>query len=253
MARPRFFIDLPDEMLDAAQAKGTPVALPPKAAHHAGRTLRLASGEPVALFNGRGRLWTGEIVFPEGAASVLVRASERPATESPVAMTLLQSWVSPEKMDWIVEKATEAGVSRIVLSPAERSVTKLSGERLEKRVAKLFETARAAAEQCGRNVIPTLESHPSLEAALSRTEADLRLMLAPGVSPDQPRPGVAPGLASCAFAVGPEGGFSPSEIALAESLGWHPTLLGPRVLRTETAGLACAVWMQTLAGDFPRD
>lgn len=245
MANPRFYIDAPDETFE-----GT-VTLPPKAAHHAGRALRLASGERVDLFNGRGKLWSGTIEFTAESTFVHVDRVEEPPVESPLRMTLVQSWVSPEKMDWIVEKATEAGVSHIVVTPAERSVTRLSGDRLEKRLAKLREAARAAAEQCGRNVIPSVDGAASFDDAL-RTEGALRILLAPGAKADAPRPAIEPGLASIVFAVGPEGGFSPAEIERAEEAGWHPTLLGPRVFRTETAGLACAVWVSTLAGDFPK-
>ena len=117
MANPRFYIDAPDETFE-----GT-VTLPPKAAHHAGRALRLASGERVDLFNGRGKLWSGTIEFTAESTFVHVDRVEEPPVESPLHMTLVQSWVSPEKMDWIVEKATEAGVSHIVVTPAERSVT----------------------------------------------------------------------------------------------------------------------------------
>ena len=109
-------------------------------------------------------------------------------------------------MDWIVEKATEAGVSHIVVTPAERSVTRLSGDRLEKRLAKLRETARAAAEQCGRNVIPSVDGAANFDEAL-RTEGALRILLAPGAKADAPRPAIEPGLSSIVFAVGPERGL----------------------------------------------
>lgn len=246
MAEPRFFIDEPDDFF------GGRVSLPAKAARHAGRSLRLAAGERVALFNGRGRRWLGAIGFSGDAAWVDIDSCDEPATEPPVRMTLLQALVSPEKTEWIVEKGVEAGLSRIVLAPAARSVTKLSGERLQKRLARLKDIAIAAAEQCGRNVVPTIEAAAKLEDALRLMEADVRLMLAPSAEGNAAIARIRPGLSSAAFAVGPEGGFSPEEIASAEALGWTPALLGPRVFRTETAGLAAAVWINSLAGDFPR-
>ena len=148
MALPRFFVDRPD-----ADFCGT-IELPPKAAHHAGRALRLAAGEIVALFNGSGRVWTGPVSFDGKRAFVTIGEETPDDRESPVTMTLVQAQVTPEKMDWIVEKATELGVARIVLVPAQRSVTKLSGDRLEKRLEKCRETVRAACEQCGRNRLP---------------------------------------------------------------------------------------------------
>lgn len=238
MALPRFFVDCPD-----AYFCGT-IELPPKTAHHAGRALRLAAGESVVLFNGSGRVWTGRVSFDGKRAFVTIEGQAPDDRESPVMMTLVQAQVTPEKMDWIVEKATELGVARIVLVPAQRSVTKLSGERLEKRLEKSRETVRAACEQCGRNRLPEVAAL-SLKEAFA-LEGDLKLILAPGAKrgthTKTPR--------SVLFAVGPEGGFSPEELKAAEEAGWSPTLLGPRVLRTETAGLAAAAWINTLYGDF---
>lgn len=245
MANPRFFIDEPDEFFSGR------ILLPANAAKHAGRSLRLASGEIVDVFNGRGRLWRGPIGFSNESAWVEINEVEAPQTESPLRVTLLQSFVSPEKTEWIVEKGVEAGMHEFVFAPAARSVTKLSGERLEKRLQRLRDIARAAAEQCGRNVVPTIRAYPSLSAAFSDSTAELKLVLAPGANAGTPPERLRPGLASVAVAIGPEGGFSAEEIAAAESFGWQAQLLGPRVLRTETAGLAAAVWLQTLAGDYP--
>ena len=227
MPTPRFFIDAPT---DAFQLGGR-FELPPKTARHAGRSLRLAAGEIVELFNGTGAAWSGPVGFSDASAWVELEHRTDRTAESPLAITLLQSLVAPEKADWIVEKAVEAGISEIIFMPAERSVTKLAGERLEKRLARLTDIARSAAEQCGRNVVPLVRAVPSLEAGFKS---------------------MLPGLLSVAFAVGPEGGFSAREIELAAAHGWRPQLLGPRVLRTETAGLAAAIWAQTLVGDLPR-
>lgn len=245
MALPRFLINLLD---DTCSLPGE-VTLPPKAAHHAGRTLRLAAGEPVEVFNGQGGLWRGVIGFDGSRAFVTLKERLESTTESPLAVTLIQSFVSPEKTDWIVEKAVEAGVVQVILCPAERSVTRLTGERLEKRLAKLADTAKAACEQCGRNIVPKVSAAPTLREALGGVEADCRLMLAPGAAETAK---LTAETMSVAFAVGPEGGFSEKELALGDELGWSRALLGPRVLRTETAGLAAAVWAQTIAGDFPR-
>lgn len=247
MSLPRFFIDLPSD----AFRLNAPFELPPKAAHHAGRALRLAAGERVELFNGTGRAWRGAVGFSVEKTWVDIDETTAGDREPPVFMTLVQSLVSPEKTDWIVEKAVEAGVSAVRFVPAERSVTRLSGERLAKRLARLTDIARAAAEQCGRNVVPEISASPSLAAGLAAVQADVRLILAPGASGGIPA-GIRPGLRSAAFAVGPEGGFSAAEIEGAAAAGWRPTLLGARVLRTETAGLAAACWLETLAGDYPR-
>ena len=233
MPTPRFFIDAPT---DAFQLGGR-FELPPKTARHAGRSLRLAAGEIVELFNGTGAAWSGPVGFSDASAWVELEHRTDRTAESPLAITLLQSLVAPEKADWIVEKAVEAGISEIIFMPAVRSVTKLAGERLEKRLARLTDIARSAAEQCGRNVVPLVRAVPSLEAGFKTVSGDVKFVLAPGAD---------------ASAVGPEGGFSAREIELAAADGWRPQLLGPRVLRTETAGLAAAIWAQTLVGDLPR-
>lgn len=127
MAAPRFYVEVETEALDKALAEQAEVVLPPKAAHHAGRALRLRTGEETVVFNGTGRQWRGRIRFDQDGAYVALDAVETPEVEPPVRMTLVQALVSPEKLDWIVEKAVETGVSEIVLTPAARSVTKLAG------------------------------------------------------------------------------------------------------------------------------
>jgi len=243
MPTPRFFIDAPT---DAFQLGGR-FELPPKTARHAGRSLRLAAGEIVELFNGTGAAWSGPVGFSDASAWVELEHRTDRTAESPLAITLLQSLVAPEKADWIVEKAVEAGISEIIFMPAERSVTKLAGERLEKRLARLTDIARSAAEQCGRNVVPLVRAVPSLEAGFKTVSGDVKFVLAPGADASAAS-SMLPGLLSVAFAVGTEGGFS----ARPAAHGWRPQLLGPRVLRTETAGLAAAIWAQTLVGDLPR-
>ena len=176
MPTPRFFIDAPT---DAFQLGGR-FELPPKTARHAGRSLRLAAGEIVELFNGTGAAWSGPVGFSDASAWVELEHRTDRTAESPLAITLLQSLVAPEKADWIVEKAVEAGISEIVFMPAERSVTKLAGERLEKRLARLTDIARSAAEQCGRNVVPLVRAVPSLEAGFKTVSGGVKFVLAPG-------------------------------------------------------------------------
>ena len=200
MPTPRFFIDAPT---DAFQLGGR-FELPPKTARHAGRSLRLAAGEIVELFNGTGAAWSGPVGFSDASAWVELEHRTDRTAESPLAITLLQSLVAPEKADWIVEKAVEAGISEIVFMPAERSVTKLAGERLEKRLARLTDIARSAAEQCGRNVVPLVRAVPSLEAGFKTVSGGVKFVLAPGADASAAS-SMLPGLLSVAFAVGPEG------------------------------------------------
>ena len=143
--------------------------------------------------------------------------------------------------------AVELGVSRLVLVPSQRSVTKLTEDRAQKRLQKLEALIVSAAEQCGRNTLMAVDFIPSLEKAFKETEAQVKLVFAPGA---QAQPSAFEGKTHFAVAIGAEGGFSEEEIALAQQYGWTPKLLGPRVMRTETAGLAAAVWLNTLLGDF---
>ncbi len=244
---PRFYVEFAESMLESALAEQSPIELPAAVARHAGRALRLRQGDIVTLFNGSGTEYAGPITFIQDSTTMTPTEKLEPERESPVRITLVQSLVAPEKLDWIVEKAVELGVAKLVLIPAMRSVTRLSGDRLEKRVQKCRDIAISAAEQCGRNRLMTIEAAPSTEAAFKNLEADIRFILAPRASEPAQLPST---LQSIALAIGPEGGFDTKEIELAQSLGWKAALLGPRVLRTETAGLAATCWVQSLTGGF---
>ena len=121
--------------------------LPEKARHHAGRVLRMRAGDTATLFDGKGMEATGPIAFEGKDGFIVVESLTRSTVESPVRMRLVQALVSPEKTDWIIEKAIETGISEIVLVPAARSVTKLTAERAAKRLAKCVDIAAGAAEQ----------------------------------------------------------------------------------------------------------
>jgi 16S rRNA (uracil1498-N3)-methyltransferase len=253
MSAARFFVDL-DLVV------GQQVPLPEPVAHHAVRVLRLRNDEDIVLFNGRGGEFDArlQIVGRQAAARVgHFRAVER---ESPLAVSLVQAWVTTEKLDWIVEKAVELGAVRIVLLPTERTVVRLHGERRDRRVAHLRQLAVAACEQCGRNRVPPIDAAEDLVAALSMVDAARRLILVPdATSPlmhavTEPaattRAAAEPSTASVALLVGPEGGFADREVARARTLGCQPSSLGPRVLRTETAGLAALAALQANVGDL---
>lgn len=218
--------------------------LPEKARHHAGRVLRMKAGETATLFDGKGMEASGPIAFEGKDGFIVVESLTQSTVESPVRMRLVQSLVSPEKTDWIIEKAVETGISEIVLVPTARSVTKLTAERAAKRLAKCTDIASAAAEQCGRAVVPSISFMPLAQALELEDEA--RFILAPGAA-SAPK---LSGLTSCTFAVGPEGGFDDAEIALACEKGWQCALIGPRVLRTETAAIVFASLVGAASGDL---
>ncbi len=241
---PRFFC--PDGLLPDSD-----MALPAAVAHHAERVLRLAAGDAVTLFDGRG----GECVATLVAVGrqPLARLGPRLAVEreAPLAVTLVQALASGDKMDWIVQKAVELGAAAVQPVAAERSVLKLAGERAGKRVAHWQQIAVAACEQSGRNRVPAVGEIMPLAKYLAQDGSGARMILAPGA--DGALAGKTRPSGPLAILIGPEGGWSPAELELAARAGCAPLALGPRVLRTETAGLAALAAIQTLWGDFPGD
>ena len=159
------------------------ITFPEKASHHAMRVLRMRNGDEAEVFDGEGRTARGRTEFSSEGTVLIAESYPEHGRESPLFITLAQAFVSPDKMEWITEKAVEAGASRIVFFPAARSVTKLSGDKLTKRLEKLRATAVSACEQCGRSRIPEIETFASAEAMLSGLNADARVILAPSSDP----------------------------------------------------------------------
>jgi 16S rRNA (uracil1498-N3)-methyltransferase len=247
MFPPRFFSPIP-------LVAGARVELSPGAARHAARVLRLGPGDALTLFDGTGGEYACRVHSRDRdtlAAEVLSRRGvER---ESPLDLTLAQALQAGEKMDLTVQKAVELGARRIVPVTTRRSVVRLDGERARKRVAHWRAVAASACEQCGRNRVPEVADLADLARWLERPPAGakpLSLMLEPEASltlDALPPPGAA---ASVELLIGAEGGFTPEETELALSAGFIAVRLGPRVLRTETAGLAALAAIQCLWGDF---
>jgi 16S rRNA (uracil1498-N3)-methyltransferase len=242
MSQPRFYCR-------EALAPGAYIDLPEPVARHAVRVLRLPPGAQVVLFDGRAGEYEARIERIEKDRVVAALGAwcdvER---ESGLAVTLIQAVQSGEKMDYTVQKAVELGVSLIVPVDSRRSVTRLAGERAGRRVAHWQGVAAAACEQCGRNQVPQVAPVEKLENWLARPPGvALRLMLAPDAEQslvDLPSP------ESVELLIGAEGGLDPQEIVAARQVGFRPVRMGPRILRTETAGLAALAAMQALWGDF---
>lgn len=236
---PRFFVE-------ANYISNSTIVLPEKQAHHASRVLRMREGDTATLFDGKGHEAHVIMHFFANRTEAEITSVQHSSTESPLKTILIQSLVCQEKLDWILEKATELGINEIVITPATRSVTKLDTKRLEKRLDQWKKTVASACEQCGRSYFPNVTWQPKLDVALRNTEATRKVILAPGAKTK-----LSLGkLDSVCFAVGPEGGFSDEEIQLAIDLGYEACLLGPRVLRTETAGLTALSIAQWESGDF---
>lgn len=201
------------------------------------------------LFDGRGGEYLANIeriererVFAELAAWNDV---ER---ESPLAVTLVQALQAGDKMDFTIQKAVELGVRDIVPVESRRSVLKLAGERAAKRVAHWQGVVASACEQCGRNQVPIVAPLERLDHWLAKpAKSALRLMLAPDA--EQTLADIQPAQ-EVQLLIGAEGGLDPQEVIAAQQAGFRPVRLGPRVLRTETAGLAALAALQVLWGDF---
>jgi 16S rRNA (uracil1498-N3)-methyltransferase len=230
---------------------GVTAALSENAAAHATRVMRLKVGDTLTLFCGDGVDYQCALVSVEKkTASVEVLSQEKINNESPLNMRLLQGISSGDRMDYTIQKAVELGVTEIFPLSTERSVTKLSGDRAEKRVEHWQGVAIAACEQSGRAVLPKIHFPLTLAQWLSQhdTQQSLNLLL---------NPVAAKTLAQLTkpenqihLLIGPEGGLSPGEIELANQNNFQSIVLGPRILRTETAALTAISSMQTLWGDF---
>jgi 16S rRNA (uracil1498-N3)-methyltransferase len=230
---------------------GVTAALSENAAAHAIRVMRLKVGDTLTLFCGDGVDYHCALVSVEKkTASVEVLSQEKISNESPLNMRLLQGISSGDRMDYTIQKAVELGVTEIFPLSTERSVTKLSGDRAEKRVEHWQGVAIAACEQSGRAVLPKIHFPLTLAQWLNQhdTQQSLNLLF---------NPVAAKTLAQLTkpenrihLLIGPEGGLSPGEIELANQNNFQSIVLGPRILRTETAALTAISSMQTLWGDF---
>jgi len=245
--------------VDTALIPGTLVELPPDTASHLARVLRARSGDELILFNGDGREFNGAIETVRGSrVSASVGVSRPVDRESPLAITLVQSVPRGDRMDFIVQKATELGVARIVPVLSQRSVVRLDKAQAESKAIHWRAVAVSACEQCGRNRLPTIEvAQPLLNyLGASSPGTGPRLVFEPE-STGHART-AAPGAAERAeaatvdaeIAIGPEGGFASDELEAFRVAGFSQVGLGPRILRTETAAIAAAVWLQARFGDM---
>ena len=250
---PRFFLDTP-----LALPAGTLFDVPTNVAQHM-QVLRLRPGDTVTLFDGQGGE-TPAIVQEIGKRNASVTLGEHLAREAepPYHITLIQGIAGGDKMDWLLEKAVELGIAACQPLQTERSLVRLQGERATRREAHWLALARAACEQCGRNRVPDILP---IRTWREWSAAPLNL---PATAPTlllSPRGNTR--LTAWASAqqatirthgvrllIGPEGGLSPEEEQQAMALGAIPVTLGPRVLRTETAGLAALAALHAALGEF---
>ena len=243
---------------DIALVPGQSVTLPEQTARHV-QVLRLQPGGHITLFNGRGdaegefdatveRMGRSDVDVTIGAFTATARESSR-------AIHLVVGMPANDRMDWLIEKATELGATSIQPVMSERSVLRLKAERADKKVVHWRGIAIASSEQCGRNRVPLIHDVATLsdwlkKAAALPAEPGTRLLLSlrDGSRPLAEAVAALPPDSALTFLNGPEGGLSPAEEAAAIACGFSPVTLGPRVLRAETAPLACLALLTLASG-----
>jgi 16S rRNA (uracil1498-N3)-methyltransferase len=237
--------------VEAALTPGGRVDLAGAAHEHMTRVLRLGAGDAVTLFNGDGSDYPSVILeLRRGRATVLVGAAAPARAESPLPVTLVQGIARGERMDLVIQKATELGATAIRPVATERSVVRLDEATRLKKLAHWRGIAIAACEQCGRARLPEVAEPLALAEWLSRPALPGRLRLQ--LDPDAPEslPARAAGAPAIELLVGPEGGLTAGEQDMARQTGYLPSRLGPRVLRSETAAIAALAVLQATAGDL---
>ena len=228
---------------------GASVSLGDDAANHVGRVLRMVPDQEICLFNGQGGQYQA-VITESGKKHVTVKITDFSAhsVESPLFIHLGQVVSRGDKMEFTIQKSVELGVNVITPLWSSRCGVKLQGDRLDKKLEQWQKIAISACEQCGRNSVPLIRPVMSLENWLAEPTDELKLTLHPraqysvGTLPE-PTHGVR-------LVIGPEGGLSDDEIALTEQYNFQEMLLGPRVLRTETAALTAITALQCRFGDL---
>jgi 16S rRNA (uracil1498-N3)-methyltransferase len=237
---------------------GSVVELPRETGAHLAKVLRARSGDEVVLFNGDGREFTGAIEKVQGSrVSASIGAARMIDRESPFQLTLVQCVPRGDRMDFIVQKATELGVVRIIPVLSQRSVVRLDESQAASKQLHWRAVAVSACEQCGRNRLPIVAApQPLLNylGALAQANESLRFVLEPERARRTERgaQSIAPpqAVSLAEIAIGPEGGFAPEELEAFDLSSFSRVSLGPRVLRTETAAIAAIVVLQARFGDM---
>lgn len=229
---------------------GRDVTLAGAASHHLGRVLRLVPGDPVVLFDGTGGEYRGAVrLVDRGIVRVRCESFAPSERESPLQLGLAQVVSAGERMDLTVQKAVELGVTWIQPLTSRRGKVRLAGERAERRIGHWKRVVTAACEQCGRNRLPAVRPLTDLTVWLGEVSLTAeRLILDPGAQRTLSKAGPLTG--EVILLAGGESGFAAEEVQAAAITGFEAVSLGPRVLRTETAGLAALAAIQALWGDM---
>ena len=242
MRTTRVFVDLP-------LAAGRRVALPDDAANHLVRVLRMQEGDACVLFNGDGRDFPATLLAANKRGVEAELGAPRDVdNESPLRLALVQGIARGEKMDLILQKSTELGIAAVHPVQSDRSEVKLDAERAAKRLAHWRSVVVSACEQSGRARVPAIAVAQPLSGVAQALESPHRFLLDPEA---QDTIATLPAIeGACVLAVGPEGGWSERDRAVLHAAGFTGLRLGPRVLRTETAGIAAIAALQGRFGDL---
>ncbi|MCE2595876.1 16S rRNA (uracil(1498)-N(3))-methyltransferase [Motilimonas cestriensis] len=221
------------------------------AANHVGRVLRLNVGDQIWLFNGEdeNQYLANIVQSTKKHVQVKIVECQTTANESPLKIHLGQAISRGDRMDFVIQKSVELGVDAITPIFSERCGVKLSGERLEKKRQQWQKIAIAACEQSGRNQVPEINQPISFNDWINQQDDAVKLTLHPRANyriNTLPEPKVK----QIRLLIGPEGGFTGDEVNLSEQAGFIETLLGPRILRTETAALTAITALQCRFGDL---
>lgn len=235
--------------VESPVAAGKRVVVEGSAANHIARVLRLRSGDALTVFDGSGGEFGARIEEFRKEAVVVTVEEHRPLDrESPLPLTLIQGISRGERMDWVIQKATELGASRIVPVFTKRSVVRLDEKQAQRKLQHWRAIAVAACEQCGRNRIPDLAAPLDFFDALHLDSTPTRLLLSPtGDLRIDDLKDVGTGIT---VLIGPEGGLEDIEQESAIAAGFQAVRLGPRILRTETAAIAALTIIQRYFGDL---
>jgi 16S rRNA (uracil1498-N3)-methyltransferase len=224
-----------------------PHPIPAELLHHL-RVRRISEGEVIPIFDGQGQIASATLtrLGNKSGELAITAVNQNTQSEPPYSITLAQGLAGGDKMDWVIEKAVETGAAAIAPLQCERSVIKLTrssdADRAHKRLIHWRAITQAACEQCERTVLPRVEPIQTIADYLSNSDAELKgtlkLVFSTGDHPSLAKT-IAPLPAQdVILLIGPEGGFTPEEIALAIKVGFQAVSLGKRILRTETAGIA---------------
>lgn len=231
-----------------ALSAGQILNLSKEAAGHLIRVLRLQVGDDFIVFNGKaGEFHAIIIELSKNMVTVKLGEFDAVSRESSLQITLVQAVLRSDKMDYVLQKAVELGVTRFIPLITARSTLKLAPERWQKRSLHWQGVMLAACEQSGRTRLPKLENPMTFDVATTSIKAEQRIILQPCVKQSI---NSLPRCQSVAVLVGPEGGWSENELKCARVATYSPIQLGPRVLRAETAGLAAVSILQSLYGDL---